>query len=166
MPQTRLDRREILKGAGAITGATALVAVQAITTVHAQEDEHHPRNSVLGTWLERVIPNAFPGFDVLITFDAGGGLIASSSGDLTPGTLSGPVHGVWVRTGNRSFSWFGLAFAFDAQGQPQGIDHIRKNFTLDARGDTYTGSGSFERIFNGRVLFSGTETLKGTRVTA
>jgi hypothetical protein len=115
MPRPPLARRHILQGAAAVSGATALAALHGPPFAHAA-DESERHSSVLGTWRERVTPNAFPPFEVLITFGAGGGLTASSSGDLTPGTLSGPVHGTWARTGPRAFSWFGLAFAFDAQG--------------------------------------------------
>jgi hypothetical protein len=137
------------------------VVLPSASTANASDEKGE---SLIGSWLERVTPSTFPSFDVLITFNVGGVLTASSSGDLTPGTLSGPVHGVWRPAGARSFSWFGLAFAFDAQGQAQGMDHIQKTITLAGDGQTYTGTGSFKRVLKGQVLFSGDETVTGSRV--
>lgn len=160
----RLDRRLVLRGLTAVGVAGALTALHDPSTGHA--DKERPA-AILGTWLETTTTtdNSIPPFQVLFTYGAGGGMTATASLDLTPATLSGPTHGAWTQSEERSYRFLAHAFAFDPQGNPAGVYTIRESLTLDDKGESYRGSGSFAVDFNGQVTFSGAFTSAGKRVT-
>jgi hypothetical protein len=124
-----------------------------------------------GTWMVRATVNPDPAIPICPGPTACTYLAAStatSDGTLVqtaaiPATSTG--HGVWKRTGSRTFSASALYFRFDAAGQPAGtsISRIQVELAddgrsghgtfvallLDLQGDpalTYSGSVAFERL--------------------
>jgi hypothetical protein len=176
----RLARRRMLRGAGALGMLGAVTALAGQERVHADADASSlgpvsqlpeaqgPAVSVLGTWLETITSpdNVFPAFQTLTTYAAGGGLISTASIDLNPATLGSGAFGAWVGTGDRTFRWFAHAFAYTPQGAPNGLFNIRESVALDQAGDTYSGTGGYQIVNNGTVLFAATVKLTATRVTA
>jgi hypothetical protein len=73
--------------------------------------------------------------------------------------------GAWVRTGQRTFALTFVRQRFDATGTLLGTTTIRETRTLDAAGDTFSGSGSFGVLdLTGTVVSSGSFTIQGTRI--
>jgi hypothetical protein len=74
--------------------------------------------------------------------------------------------GAWDRTGRRTFALTFVRQRFDATGTLVGTTNIRETRTLDAAGDTFSGSGSFSVLdLMGTVVSSGSFTVQGTRIT-
>jgi len=75
------------------------------------------------------------------TFSRGGGMVTSSSIDLSPRSLATPGHGAWKRTGKRATAG------------------------LDATGNTWSGNFTFDVVApNGATVFSGGGTHSATRI--
>jgi hypothetical protein len=177
--QHLFDRRRVLQSTGAL-GALAVLAGPGLAHADAAADSsplaqvaqlpaaEDPTLSVLGTWLETITSpdNVFPAFQTLTTYAAGSGLISTASIDLNPATLGSGAFGAWVRTGGRSYRWFAHAFAYTPQGAPNGLFNIRESVALNQAGDAYSGTGGYEIVNNGTVLFSASVKTAATRVTA
>ena len=59
------------------------------------------------------------------------------------------------------------SFYFDLNGNLLGTVTIRVAVTVDKKGDTFSGSSSIDAFDNfGNLIFQGTNTIKGTRITA
>lgn len=124
-----------------------------------------------GSWVVIVTPNGAPPFRGLITFDTGGGLIASAQGDilLNPPPGVPPVatagHGAWKRTGNRRYAFTFRQILYGSDGSYQGEAKSRHKITLNASGNQWSGQLQFE-IFDadGNVVFSGSGTEQATRI--
>src|SRR5215471_16901153 len=148
-----MDRRKILER-GVMLGGAALVA---IAPGAAQADDDETPRGIEGAWIGPT--NAGPPFgqfSAAYTFARGGGMVTSSSIDLSPRSLSTPGYGAWKRTGERSFRFTFNAFVFDQQGNPAGTVKARATAELDAAGDAWTGIFKFD-VFapNGAIVFSG-----------
>jgi hypothetical protein len=148
MSENRFHVREFFQHAGAI-GVAAAVAAAAFS-LSARADEDH-QDGVVGSWLE-TITGDFPDFQVLITYDEGGGMVATASIDMAAGLKSSPTHGAWARTGRRTFSWTGHAFSFDDAGNWNGTYNIKEQVTLAGTGNAYSGTCTFE-VVNGPGAF-------------
>ncbi|CAN5415525.1 hypothetical protein BH20ACI1_BH20ACI1_06510 [soil metagenome] len=125
-----------------------------------------------GSWLVMVTPNGGPPpFRGLITFDSGGGLIASAQGDilLNPPPGVPPVatagHGAWKRTGNRRYAFSFRQLLYDSVGNYQGEVKSRHRITVNAAGNQWNGQLLFE-IFDadGHLVFSDSATEQATRI--
>ena len=157
-----MDRRTVLERAGALGGA-ALVGL-APGVVLADGDGNS--DSIEGAWIGPTnAGQAFPPFLAAYTFAPGGGMVTSSSIDLSPRSLSTPGYGTWKRTGPRQFLFTFNAFVFDPQGNPAGVVKSRATALLSAAGDAFTGAFKFD-VFapNGAVVFSGGGTHSATRI--
>lgn len=105
-------------------------------------------------------PNPFP---ALNTFHAGGTM--SETGSRSPPSMRSPGHGVWQRTGGKTFDARYTFQGFDANGFLATNMDVRSAITLAADGGTFTGIS--------RLLFSDTSgntvpfcaTLEGVRYT-
>lgn len=125
-----------------------------------------------GSWRVTVTPpNGAPSFIGLITFNRGGGLIASAQGDilLNPPPGVPPVatagHGAWEKTGNRRYAFTFIQILYGSDGSYQGEAKSRHKITLNNRGNRWSGQLQFE-IFDadGNVVFSGSGTEHATRI--
>jgi hypothetical protein len=146
-----------LRAAGVgVAGAAGTAAVLVTnTTALADSDE----SGLAGAWLENlssVNGTDFPPFQVLVTYAAGGGMVATASIDEMKDLRSSPTHGAWKSLGARSFAWTGHAFSLDNNGNPSGTYNIKERLTVAPGGNTYAGSGTFEIVNNGAVVFPST----------
>src|SRR5437016_670542 len=108
-----MDRRKVLERAGVLGGAALLAA--APSTALADDDTQS--NSLEGAWIGATNAGPpFPPFVAAYTFARGGGMVTSSSIDLSPRSLSTPGYGAWKRESARSFLFTFNAFVFDQQG--------------------------------------------------
>jgi hypothetical protein len=157
-----MQRRHVLGRAGIVGGA--LLAAAAPTAVAASDDDN---TGLEGAWIGNVSSTGFPLFQALYTFARGGGMVTSSSIDLSPKSLSTPGYGAWQRTAERerAFAFTFDTFVFDPQGNPAGVVKSRATAVLDASGDTFTGVFKFD-VFapNGAIVFSGSGTHDGRRI--
>jgi TAT (twin-arginine translocation) pathway signal sequence len=174
-----LNRRQILKVAGALGAAGGFAALPAPEIGYAEPalpDAPGPA----GSWIATVTiagAGAPPPFQALRTYASGGGYVETSSNSHNPQAPDGPAHGAWVSSraavgevdqpGNRArmFAVTFLAQRFDANGNMIGSIIVRESGTLDKTGDTYSGSGKFEiRDLQGNAIASGVATVQATRI--
>lgn len=105
--------------------------------------------SIAGSWLETITSpdGSFPSFQVLITFDSGGVVVATASIDSTSGLKSSPTHGAWSHLSGSQFAVTGHAFSFADDGTPNGYYNIHEVDTVTDK-NAYSGTGTFE-VVNG-----------------
>jgi hypothetical protein len=143
-----------------------LAAAAIAPAVNAQEEgEAH---SLEGGWIGTT--NAGPPFgqfQALYMFARGGGMVTSSSIDLSPRSLSTPGYGTWAHQSGDMFTFTFDAFVFDQQGNPAGVVQAHTTVTLNRKGDTFSGPFTFTvTALNGQVVFSGSGTHEATRIPA
>jgi len=152
-----MDRRRLGVLGGAFLTAAAVAPV-------AKADEDESTHSLEGGWVGTT--NAGPGFgtfQALYTFAAGGGMVTSSSIDLSPRSLSTPGYGTWARRGPDTFAFTFEAFVFDQQGNPSGT--VQAHSTVTLNGDTFSGPFTFSVMSpTGQIVFSGSGTHSATRI--
>jgi len=124
-----------------------------------------------GSWLVTVTSNGAPPFKGLITFNNGGGLIASAQGDilLNPPPGVPPVatagHGVWEKTGSRRYAFTFRQILYGSDGSYQGEAKIRHKITLNTPGNRWSGQLQVEYFdADGNVVFSGSGTEQAARI--
>lgn len=161
MPDTRPNRRHILKKAGALGALAALfspsAALAQTTTGNTQ--------SLGGGWRTTITLQGNSPFKGLITFDAGGGLVDTQQIDLSQqGT---PGIGSWVSTGGGAFALNFFKIASDNKGNLNFT--VRFVITVQLSGDqnAFQGSGTFT-LFDpsGIAQFTHTVQYDGTRIQA
>src|SRR5437016_3703072 len=159
-----MDRRRVLRQAGVVGGVAAFGAMAIAPSARADEDGKS--ESLVGGWIGTT--NARPPFGpfrALYTFARAGGMVTSSSIDLSPRSLSTPGYGTWTKTGQRMFAFTFNAFVFDQQGNPAGTVEARTTVTLNQAGDTFSGPFKFDVIApNGAIVFSGGGTHEASRI--
>jgi hypothetical protein len=158
-----IERRTVLKQAGVI-GGVSLAAIAGAPSAFADDDE--ASQSIVGAWIGSTNAGpAFPPFNALYTFAPGGGLVTSSSIDLSPRSLSTPGYGTWTRSAHQTFMFTFDAFVFDQQGNPSGTVEARTVVTLNQAGDAFSGPFKFDVIApNGAIVFSGGGTHEAKRI--
>ena len=114
----------------------------------AGDDHHSRRNSIEGAWNVEVtlrdcatgavapVPN--PTFPTLNTFHQGGTL-SEHGGRFSPATR-GSGHGVWKRTGARTFQLRFVFQMFDTNGLLTGNQDVLTTVELSSDGDSSTGT--------------------------
>jgi hypothetical protein len=165
-----IGRREVLKTAGAVGAASVLAVVSGPQIAEASEpEEERATKAIAGTWYETDEGTGFK-FGVLMTFDTGGGLVATADIDSIKNSnlLGSPTHGSWARTGPRSYRWFGKAFSFnDVTGALDGTYEIKETLTLNDAGDRFEGTGSFRLVGGSHPIPNFVPyTTKGERIKA
>ena len=161
MTELRTNRRQVLKRAGVLGATAALLSPSAALAQNTSATEGPE-----GSWLATLtVAGGPPPFKVLITFDAGGGLVESEQGDEAPGsppTLFSPGHGAWISTGSKGITFSFIKLLYDTSGGFIGL--LKNNGTAQLGGDTLAGSGTVVITENGKVTFSGTYTFSATRI--
>ena|SRR5215471_700438 len=122
-----------------------------------------------GSWLyTATLPGPQPiTFQGLETYSTGGGYTETDQLSYMPGFLAGAGHGVWKSTGPNTFLLTFQQQTYDNSGTPTGISKILQTTTIDATGNSYTGSGTFAYYdINGKPIdgASGTFIIKATRI--
>jgi hypothetical protein len=154
----RIDRRQILKGAGAI-GIGALAALAPATAL-ANEGE---LEGLVGSWnaphTAKTGPFAGPPTDGNITFAPGGALAANDSDSPATGL------GNWTKHGEHGFRFTFHTFIFNPSVPHGSKVKVRAQGTLD--GDAIRGQFSFD-VFgpdgNAILGLTGSGTFQGTRI--
>ncbi len=158
MTKLRPQRRQILKGAGAVAASAALLsptAALAKTTTASQ--------AIVGSWLGTVTPAPVI-LKVLFTFHQDGTVLESTQGDDAPPNLFSPGYGAWVKTGSDEFAMTFIRFLSDTSGNLVAI--VKHHETIQVDGDTYTSKGKYVGTdLSGKVLFTGNYTIHATRIT-
>ena len=136
-----------------------------------QPSDFRQSDRLEGSWLVTVNSNGAPPFKGLITFNNGGGLIASAQGDilLNPPPGVPPVatagHGAWEKTGSRRYAFTFRQILYGSDGSYQGEAKIRHRITLSASGNRWSGQLQVEYFdADGNVVFSGRGTEQATRI--
>ena len=163
----KTKRRQLLKGAGALSALGALAALESPTAAFAKNT--NPDQGPEGSWLYTVTVTSSSGPPTTVlgleTYAAGGGYVETDQFSFMHSSLATPGHGSWKSTGERTFLLTYLNLSYDTQGTPQGTTKIRQVATLNQAGDAYSGSGNFDVYdVNGNVILSGTFTIKATRI--
>lgn len=104
--------------------------------------------------------NPFPSFN---TFHKGGTM--SEFGTRSPPATRTSGHGVWERTGHRTFDYRVLFYSFDANGLLTATMDIRSDLKLAMNGNTFEGVSRFLRtdISGNELRFCAT--LSGVRIS-
>ena len=164
MANQRVDRRQVLQGVGALGALGALAALQSSTAARADDDEEEHERSLIGSW--EFTATIFLGASLnrgLSLVAPGGVALFTDQGE--PSQHVGSGVGAWVRTGKRTIALTFVRQRFDATGTLVGTTKILETRTLDAAGDTFSGSGSFDALnLSGAVVASGSFTIQGTRI--
>jgi hypothetical protein len=156
--ELRMDRRQILKGAGAFGVGT--LAALAPATVLADEDR---ARGLVGTWhaphTTETGPFAGPATDGYITFGSGGVLIANDR--------DGPASGLgnWAKQNDDRFRFTFHTFIFDPNAPPGSKAIVRAQGTLNE--ESIRGRFSFTVVGpDGNPIpgLIGTGSFRGTRV--
>lgn len=165
MPETRVSRRHVLKGAG-IAGAATL-ATLAPGTIVARADTSD--DAIVGAWKGTATLTGIPTFGTLLSFAAGGSLVHSASPDLqntsAAPNLSTPSYGAWQRTGSGEFAVKFFFFTFDAQTNPSGSGEVKERLTVDRDALHGTVTVTLSDI-TGNVVFTTSGTIKAKRIEA
>jgi len=163
----KTKRRQLLKGAGALSALGALAALESPTAAFAKNTnaEQGPE----GSWLYSVTVRSSSGPPTTVlgleTYAAGGGYVETDQFSFMHASLATPGHGSWKSTGERTFLLTYLTLSYDTQGEPQGTSKIRQVATLNQAGTAYSGSGNFDVYdVHGNVILSGTFTIKAARI--
>ena len=161
MTDTRPNRRQILKKAGALG---ALVALFSPSAAFAQTKDANTQ-SLEGGWRTNVTLQGRSPFLGLITFDAGGGLVDTQQIDLANNGT--PGIGSWVSSGGGAFALNFFKIASDNKGNLNFT--VRFVITIQLSGDqnAFQGSGTFT-VFDPNGNAQGTHTIQydGTRIQA
>lgn len=107
----RTKRRQLLKGAGALSALGALTAFASPRAVFAKNTAEGQGPE--GSWLVTITDISASGLPssilALETDSAGGGYTATDQLSFMPFSLANPAHGSWKRTGERTFQNFILS---------------------------------------------------------
>jgi TAT (twin-arginine translocation) pathway signal sequence len=163
----KTKRRQLLKGAGALSALGALAALEGPTAVFAKNTDGGQGPE--GSWLFTVTATSASGLPSPIlgleTYAAGGGYTETDQLSFMPSSLATPGHGSWKHTGERTFLLTYLTLNYDTKGTPQGTSKIRQVATLNEAGNAYKGSGNFDVYdVHENVILSGTFTIQATRI--
>jgi len=127
--------------------------------VAARPARSAPGQEIVGSWIGT---GSISG-TLLYTFTADGGTIGASAQHLG----RSPVHGAWVRTGERRFVGVSIFLRFDAAGTVIGYARTRSEFAVDATGNSLDTTG-VRQLFDidGALQETITATSSFTRITA
>src|ERR1700738_4857430 len=125
--------------------ALSLVLAVAAPTLFAEDWDHmdgrDKANDPTGAWIVTDTSAASDGHpSVLATFHEDGTTAGDVRGDVTgtgvpDGVFSSPEHGVWKKTGHRTFSATFIGLWYNRDNSLFGIFEVDANFRLDASGD-------------------------------
>jgi hypothetical protein len=105
-------------------------------------------------------PNPFPSYN---TFHRGGTM--SEFGTRSPPASRTSGHGVWQRTGNRTFEYHAQFYSFDANGLLAATMDITADLKVASKGDTLGGVARLVRTDLSGNALRFCATLIGERIT-
>ena len=169
----RITRKSLTMLGALIAALCTITAAAALAgsphhVPHASSASHVPALS--GTWATDVqIIDAPPGvpssFEALDTFEAGGGLVVSSSAP-NPGTRS-LAHGYWKPRHDRSYTATFVWFRFDPTGATIGTQRVQRTMRLSRDGERFSATDVIEVVApSGDILATLHATESGQRLTS
>ena len=143
------------------------------TVSPGRSDDPDDKSRIEGTW-RATGTFGFGNDAVLFTFGAGknpnsGITVHSDNLFFVPTPSCLPAHGVWKRTGDRSFIGTDEGFCFDSTSNfdPAGKIKFRYSINLNKQGTEFTGNLTVEGYdVLDNLVFSDTATLHGARMIA
>ena len=140
--------------------AVLLLAAGAIVqTTRASDDDRTQK--LYGSCYVAVRPQATAPFLGLLTFDAGGGLVA----DAPPSPLDSAAHGNWAPRDHGEVAYTFVGLSADTQRQIVGTVKVDGTLQYDAGQDSW--SGPFKTYFldvSGKVIGTDAGTVRLTRI--
>lgn len=127
MTNQRPNRRQVLKGAGAVAATAAL----AKTTIAS--------HGIVGSWLFTVTTNDGSMTKSLVTFDQRGTLMEAQQDDVGATTIASPGHGAWVKTGSDEFAMTIIKMAYETSGNAT----PRMDISTTNHRSSFTGDGAW-----------------------
>jgi hypothetical protein len=144
-----------------------LLALAVAPPVLLAEDGDHDRGNVhnlQGVWLQQFGPG---GHLALLTFNFGGTASFDIQGDVLFTPVQTPEHGLWKRTGDRTFiaTFLDIEYNRDAETSLYGTVKVEFGITLYPSGDQYDATiFAQETLANGQVINYGPIPAQGTRL--
>jgi hypothetical protein len=119
-----------------------------------------------GTWLATItVPDGPPPFPSLVTYDRGGGFVATDS-SVSP-ALGNVYHGAWTKTGPHQYTFTFLGFQYDTAGLLTGYVRAHETLQLEPGGNVYNGVTSIEILdIDQNVIVTLSSTSHATRLNA
>jgi hypothetical protein len=152
--------------------ASFLALVLIPPVLHAQNQDQGNGNDPTGAWL---VTDTSAGSDgqpsVIATFHKDGTTAGDVRGDVTgtgvpDAVFSSPEHGVWKKTGARTFTANFVGSCYNRDNSLFAIVEVDGNFRLDQPGDQYDAQYVVsETLPNGQVSNLGSGTSHGVRIT-
>ncbi len=165
MANSRIHRRSVLKGIGALGVGGALAALDGPARAVQAAPAAASDPALEGVWLGPVTLAGSPPFQALFTFMKGGTMIETDQTVDSPTFKVSPALGVWADTGNRTARFRFVDFHFDGAGNPIGSGHAVGTLTLSVDGNSYTGTGTVtSKNLGGKVVRVLPLTMHGARV--
>jgi len=148
-----------------------LAAGPTVAVAQGGDNEQGKGNDPTGAWIVTdTVTDTSPGSDglptVLATFHKDGTTSGDVRGDVPDGVFSSPSHGVWKKTGARTFTATFISLFYNRDNSLFAIFEVDANFRLDASGDQYDAKYVVsETLPNGQVNNLGSGTSHGVRIT-
>jgi hypothetical protein len=165
-PNLQASRRQMLKRAGMVLGASGALAALVIPAGATSEDQDVAE--IVGLWQGVVSAqdNSFPPFKTFEQY-GDGTWISSGQTDLTPAVLSSSLWAIFKRVGRRKFRGVGRFWTYDTNANPTGFGAVDQTTTVSEDGKTYHGEGSLRFFDNNGNLLGPPTTIfdDGTRIT-
>jgi hypothetical protein len=139
--------------------AAALLLLAAILTPAAQAQGHQP---IEGLWVFNITILGTPPCQCIaaVTFNTDGTLYAPANDH-----FSGPLLGVWVKNEAGGFNMSGVQSNINPDGSAGGLFTYKATFAFTGQDTMAATVSTFQLVDNsGAVLFSGSSTIKATRV--
>lgn len=166
--EPRLGRRVVLQWGGLLGAVAALRPPAALAAGRERDD-----GGLVGAWIVAVTyTTAGDATRGLASFFADGNFIGSVTAFEETPTRPTPsrgttLHGVWRATGGHTYAVRAVRLHLDQQGILLGTMQTGIALSLDAGGDAWRGTFTFDAIApDGTVTRSGRGTLRATRVGA
>jgi hypothetical protein len=149
---------------GITIAGVAAVALFGTQSISAESAAVAPE--IEGTWLATVtIPDGPPPFPSLLTYAAGGALIATDSS--VPPANGNVYQGTWTKTGPHKFAFTFLGFQYDANGVLTNYFRARETLQIERGGNAYSGVTTIEILdLSLNVIATSSSTTHAVRLTA
>lgn len=134
----------------------SLFAMDQLSATRAQGEDATASHPLVGSWLVSVtLEGEEPGAALpasvtsLVTFFADGNVLVANAGQLPPlppgaGLFFTEGHGQWIATGASGAEATFVSLVLDQTGGPSSTVTAHTTLEVDASGDAYTGTASYE----------------------
>lgn len=165
----RVNRRQMLKRAGMVLGASGALAALAVPAEAEKNNGEKDADEIVGLWRTVVSApdNSFPAFPAFEVWSAGGTFTGSGQPDLTPAALASTAWGAWKRVRERRFHLVARFWTYNPDASPSGFASVDFLYTLSNDGNTYHGEGPTQFFDNNGIPLGPPSATfdDGTRIT-